>query len=613
MKLIDVVDFTLNTKYPLLPEQQEGVRFLLERTRAILAFQTGLGKTYTVTTAFNHVLNNYPDRARGIVICPVNALKAFKRELSGKLGFKNSEIGWITKQEVSYDLNKNRVIVFTYTALEEYAHLIRKWKENYITVAMIDEAHKLQAKDTKTKQLLVDLKPYFDILWLSTATPLMNDIEGLFNLVDYLEPRFFGTKTNFYNQYVNFVLKDIWVKGGGKRKVRDVKGYKNLDDLKNRLDKIAIMRQLKYDLEFIYSVGSLTDEEESLYERASKGILSDEERGHGARMHDLQRVVDNAFSNEVVSPSPYDSSKEILLIDNLKAIIKQDYGVIVYADYHDTVDRISNIINRYQNEIGYNNLYLIDGSVNKKQRGYIEDNLSSKDILIITSAGSESLNLQGVNCILFYDIPFSVGKILQVIGRVTRMDTAYSKLYVYVTYMKNTIDEYKYLLFLDNANLIKQLIGSDANMPIDLKELDRSNLEILKNKYLWHYKDDTKKRTQKIKKQVKERLLCCNVATIGEEIYSMSIDLNPVAYAVVSGAKRSNYLTPADDVYNILISDSTMMPVFKNKYIDQLRSSDTKAFLNELVNAIVVKNKTIVLVDNFGVGEIVKKFILDNL
>lgn len=611
MNLADIQDYTLNPNKPLLPKQQEGVRFLLTRRNAILAFQTGLGKTYTSCTALAH-LQKLRDDIRGIIICPINALDAFEEALIDDLGYKEHEVGWLTNQRLEYDENLNKVFIISYPALDKYYILIEELNKRYILVAIIDEAHKLQAdeKNSKQKALLSNLKRYFAVNWLLTATPLINSIEGLYNIITFLEPNFFGGKTAFWNRYIKYRLKDIWVKGGTKRKVREIIGYKNLDELNKRIQKICMMRQRKYNLKFAYISEKLTEEELSIYEKVSAGIINDDRRNFSARMHDLQRVVDNCYENEMISE--YDSTKEKLLLKTLNKVMEKGYPIIIYCDYKDTVRRLEYVLKENKNNLNYNKIYKITGSVSKEERRYIKDNITSRDIIIITSAGSESINLQKSNCVLFYDIPYSIGTILQTIGRITRVDTKHKYQYIIVLYTKGTIDEYKYLLFLDHAKLIKDILGSDANLPVNnLREIDKKNLDKLRTQLLWHYKDDRKKLMKRKRKLIRNNLITVSTEDMIGEIGDYFINLNPITD--VKNTKRIKYLTPSVELFNKLKSNKEFYTIFKNKYIDQLKSDNTQKVLTQMINSIVNNNKRIILVDDYNIGKIIKDFILENM
>lgn len=607
---LDLTDYTLNPKYPLTKEQQDGVRFLVKRRRAILSFQTGLGKTYTSLTSFFH-LYRLQKKFRCVVICPVNAVLAFEEELKHKFNLSDDRIGWFTTDKVEYDLDNNIVFLFTFTALENYWHKLEEIKKRgYLMVSIIDEAHKLQAKDTNIKLRLEQLKQYFDVGWLSTATPLLNDIEGMINLVEYYFPRFFGTRSAFYNKYTVYKLETVYIRGGGgkKRKVRNILGYKNLEELRSRLEEICITRQRHYDITFGCFGGELGNEEAELYEKASAGILQNEERTFGARLHDLQRVVDSSYYSDM--DLSY-SSKERLLLKFLKEVVRRDNPVVIYAEHRSTIDRLNKILNAFKEngEVNWRNLFLITGGVSIEERKRIREVVGERDIILMSSAGSQSLNLEKVNCLLFYDIAFSVGIMIQVIGRITRLSTKHNKLYVAMIYMKDTIDEYKYVLFNDNAYLIKQLFGGES-LPVDLKLLDKKNMKALKDRFLWHYKGGDKKEKRKNKRMVNNNLICCSGDEYKELIAEYYIDLNPINLDVKHSTKRLDVLCPNKDAYDLLVSSPKLKPVFISKYLESLKSKESVKVIQVLINTLIQK-KSVVLVDDYGVGEVLKKHILE--
>ena len=67
-------------------EQVEGINFLLSKKGAILSFQTGLGKTLTVCVAGKILLDRF-SIVKLVIVCPVKAKKAFKRELFDKMRY----------------------------------------------------------------------------------------------------------------------------------------------------------------------------------------------------------------------------------------------------------------------------------------------------------------------------------------------------------------------------------------------------------------------------------------------------------------------------------------------------------------------------------------------
>lgn len=601
--LLGIEDYTVNRDEPLYPDQQDAIRFMLAKRYCIVALQTGLGKTYACLTAMYHAMTLRSD-IRGVVICPPAAVKIFKKELTQKLGYSESEIGFLTSENVDVDGDYKKVYIVTYTYIQKFKDFLPNLSKKYKLVCVMDEAHKLQAKETKVKTYLTNIKSCFSVIWLATATPLLNDIEGLYRLVSFLDNKFLGTKTSFLNKYAETRLKDIYIKGGKKRKVREILGVKNAEQLREKLSDICIMRQKQYNLKFGYVSDSLTDFESSIYEQISAGVLQDEERTFSGRMHDLQRIVDNSYDHELIIRDI--ATKEKLFLKTVKKIMSKGLSVVVYVDYLDTLSRLRYFLEKNKKDVGYREIFEISGSIERKERESVESRIDRRDIILITSAGSQSINLQRANCVMFYDIPYSVGMCLQVIGRITRADTEFDTQYIFVLYIKGTIDEYKYLLFLDNSKLIKDIIGSDANMPKELQEIDRKNMDKLREKFLWHFKDDNKKIVRRNKKLVRNNLSVATSKDYFSVIGSVYINLNPVKN---ENMKTIGQLIADKEIYDLHEKDPKL---FEIKYRDFLRSVP-KEVLIAICRAICYDSKVLVLVDDYGCGDSVKEFILDSL
>ena len=94
-------DYKLEDKYisfngiTLGSDQIECAEYMLARKGCILGGQCGLGKTL-ITSVANKVLLDKYSTVVSIIVCPVKALKAFRRELFEKLLLKEDEVGIIS-------------------------------------------------------------------------------------------------------------------------------------------------------------------------------------------------------------------------------------------------------------------------------------------------------------------------------------------------------------------------------------------------------------------------------------------------------------------------------------------------------------------------------------
>ena len=235
---------------------------------------------------------------------------------------------------------------------------------------------------------------------------------------------------------------------------------------------------------FLRALQDVEDNKDVYKERAA------ETKAHSARLVEMQRYVD--MSEE----------KRKLLIDIVKNGRSSDTdesllekGVIIYIEYLDVIATIAEDLKKEGIEC-----YIIQGSTKEKDRGKIANefkrNPNSKVVLISQAAG-ESLNLNGTNEIVLYDLPKGPGKFNQTIGRIARCFSQFESenrsFYIHYVIVDETLDVYKPILLSAKKQLEEEILHSDT---INLKEVgsfDAMLLKELRKELLWK----TKKRKRK--------------------------------------------------------------------------------------------------------------------
>ena len=482
-----MTDYTLRKEFPLKPEQNEAIEFMLQKPYCINALQTGFGKTYTSATAGCHVLLKYPD-THLIILCPQKAVKAFKKELTQKLRVIYNELTSANKI-----INpKARITIITHSMLKNYLDYISELKvDGKRLILIIDEAHALQDNKSKFYQYVAGMRHLFSVVWMLTATPLKNRIEGLYNMFYIMNPKIFGTYYSFKDTYL--VIRKTQIprlvgKGREKRRVmqtvEEIVGYKNLDYLRTILDQYVILKQKHYNLKFYYHKTDLLDREIRPYLEASDGLCRESsEDNFAVRVHDLQMVVDNIEPNSKVEDKL--SSKEILFLKIIKYKMEQGSPTIVYCDYTEVLDRLNKLLTNFNKQLGVKKVHIISGSVSHKEREKVEELIGPGSVILITSAGTESINLQKADSLIFYDIPFSILTFIQAVGRITRIDSKFSEQHIHILECKGTIDTYKRCLININGGLISNIFGNIETLPLELCQVDRTMIRDLKRGLLW--------------------------------------------------------------------------------------------------------------------------------
>lgn len=230
---------------------------------------------------------------------------------------------------------------------------------------------------------------------------------------------------------------------------------------------------------FLRANKKLEDRKEIYKERAA------ETKAHSARLVDMQRYVDlseekrNLLLDIVLNGKSSDSEETLL-----------EKGVIVYIEYLDVIARVAEDFRNKGIEC-----FVIQGSTKQKDRGLISEefkkNPQSKVVLISQAAG-ESLNLNGTNEIILYDLPKSFGKFNQTIGRIARCFSKFEEegrsFYIHYVIVDETIDVYKPILLSSKKELEEQILHSDT---IELKEVgsfDAMLLKEIRQELLWKTK-----------------------------------------------------------------------------------------------------------------------------
>lgn len=493
-----MTDYSLNKDVPLTVEQNEVVDFMLKRSSCINASQTGLGKTYSTLTAMVHLLLQHKDLIC-IIVVPPKALKVFRKEMKSKLKISFTEI---SKQQMTR--SNSRVFLMSYSALKDQTSNLEQIRKNgYKLMLILDEAHILQGEDNTFTTLLRTIRHKFAVTWYLTATPMGNDVWGLYHLMYLVNPNIFGSKEEFASKY--FITRKERVKTWNpviKRYTFPyediIVGYKDINQLQNDISDYVILKQKKYNLQFEYHTTDLSDIEIRHYLLASAGMArSTSQKNWAVRCNDLQRVVDNV--SEKYSDPDNLSTKERLFITKLLEEVS-DHAVVVYVELHETVARIKKLLTLLKakgHPIG--NIYEITGAQDFTERAKVEDKLKRSDVVVITQAGTESINLQKSDTIFLYNIPFSIRVLIQLLGRVTRLDTKYPRQYIHFIEASGTIDTYKRLLISIRGDVINRVFGDIETLPVELTIEDNDIQQKLRNKLLWSFKDDRLPTEEEIK------------------------------------------------------------------------------------------------------------------
>lgn len=481
---------------------------------AILALSPGCGKTLCILSFVkNHLFKDNSDKC--IFMIPKSARAAFIKEISTRLNEQYYLITAETAKKYSYsEMAKYRYIFIENTLVNRYVEDLVSLANTNTCHLVIDEAHSLQNPSSVFAQAAWEIRCYCKRIYAMTATPLINSIEGLFNLYHFVFPKVFMSWLRFRARYCITKENTIHMKGRNgniiKRKVIEIIGYQNMKELNDILDKLTIKGCIHYNVNFEFLECPLDPQSEKPYSLAASGLFdvlyhpdkikskklkkkSNEdndnaldEKSFGARIHDIQRVVDGCDVGD--NDHSFISNKMKLLLDKLKLIMESNESVLVYFEYKDSLEMAERILLDKQSEIGFSKIYRLTGGEKEELRSEIESNLGLKEIVLCSQAASQSRNLQRANNLIIFNCTWSIGRFIQVTGRICRTDSTYDHQNIIVLSAKDTIDEYKVTLFKDHLSLIQKLLGDEAMGAVEdceYLDIDRANMKEIKNSLLW--------------------------------------------------------------------------------------------------------------------------------
>jgi SNF2 family DNA or RNA helicase len=250
----------------LYPYQEEGVKFLVERKRALLLDAPGLGKTAQAIRAAEAL-----GAVRVLVVCP-NVVKWQWVDEVGK--WTPGRYALVCDQgregaesfAVCAPLNKYNVIHWAALRLLPDSFFKLHWD-----VLIADEVHYACNKDAQRTRLLKRVKAEYK--WGLTATPYRNWVCELWSILHWLDKKKWSSYWRFFNEYMVYVDTE-WG--------RDIMGERDLDYLAAELDGTCLQRTKKEvapwlpPLTTTYLPIGMTDEQRRSYKLVREELVVDD-------------------------------------------------------------------------------------------------------------------------------------------------------------------------------------------------------------------------------------------------------------------------------------------------------------------------------------------------
>ncbi len=226
-----VIDYEKYSYRPPLEHQKEAIKSLVENKKFILADDMGLGKT---TSSIIAALETGAKKI--LIICPASLKINWQREIENYSNRPTSIIEGKKWEDgdfiiINYDIIKN-----FHDEKKKSDSVLLKTKFDLV---IIDEAHYVQNKQAQRTKLINDFVSNVERLWLLTGTPITSRPINYFNLLNLIECPVAKNWMAYVKRYCNgFQFQ------AGRRKIWNVSGASNLEELRDRTAPL-VLRRLK--------------------------------------------------------------------------------------------------------------------------------------------------------------------------------------------------------------------------------------------------------------------------------------------------------------------------------------------------------------------------------
>lgn len=378
-----------NNKIILNPHQIKPIEFIKSNFGILIYHSVGSGKTITAISCAYQFIND-------III----------------IGTKSSKKTFIDDIE-KLKLNKDRFTHYTFSKIKDIIYENFELFNNKTVI--IDEAHHLRTETKNTNFLFGVLSNAHRIILL-TATPIvnyLNDISLLVNLVknDIVLPNDKELFNFLYFDEINLSLRNINILSD---KLKNCISYYKKNNNSDYPKSIVHFKHVVMNIDQI-----------NKYTEHVRRIIYNYQTDESTNMFDIKfdfmnkgkkntflmatRMISNTVDNKTDTPK---------IVEITKLIKNGPFPIVIYSNFLENgIFTMANVINelgiKFKMITGRTLLDNLISTVN-------EYNERKFDILLLSSAGSESITLKNTRQLHIMEPHFNDAKINQVIGRVIR-------------------------------------------------------------------------------------------------------------------------------------------------------------------------------------------------
>lgn len=435
------VDYSKYNHRPPLQHQKEAIEKLAGSRRFILADDMGLGKTTSTIIAALET-----GAKKVLIICPASLKINWQREIEN---YSDRSVYIAEGKKFSTDSD---FVIVNYDILKNFHDMKDKSKsilnQSEFELVILDEAHMISNPQAQRTKIINHYVKNIKRVWLLTGTPMTSRPMNYYNLLNIIES---PVAQNWMAYAIRYCQGYQFT--AGKRKVWNVTGASNLEELRDRTSK-QILRRLKED------VLDLPDKIISPVYLRLKSKEYEELMGEYYDWFDNKKDESSSltvqFSKLMKVRKVIANEKTKQTIEFAENIIEQGKKVIIFTNFTDTLQTI------YQH-FGKQAVYL-DGSCTKPHRQHAVDEFQENEKIKVfvgnLKAAGVGLTLTAAEVVIMNDLSFVPAEHAQAEDRAYRYGQK-SNVLVYYPLYENTIEGAIYDILNRKKEIIRTVMGDE--------------------------------------------------------------------------------------------------------------------------------------------------------
>ena len=422
--------------------------------RVLLADEVGLGKTVEACLCLKeYLLRGLVKNA--LILVPPALRQQWRDELESKFGIHATIVSGEEARDRP-DIWRDPGVLIASLGLARLEQHSNQIAQGSFDLVIVDEAHRLKNRGTRSWQLVDRLRSRF--LLLLSATPVENDLIEIYNMITLLKPGVFSTEAEFRRAFVG---------PGGGRTVKDPERLRTI--LRQAMIRnTRALAEAKLPPRFAATLRAAPGEEERAWyadlgqavraglneKRLTRAAATEVLRAAGSAPVAAATVVRAWVSAELAERAAAIAApaKDALLLDLFAR--RKDEKILLFTGHLVNLKHLATLARKAGRRPA-----LFHGSLSPAEKeSAIGAFAADHDVLVSSESGGEGFNLQFARTLVNYDLPWNPMRIEQRIGRVHRIGQP-REVYIFNLVTAGTLEEEVLRVLDEKLNMFELVVG----------------------------------------------------------------------------------------------------------------------------------------------------------